>query len=413
MRKDRKPEAARIGYHPLARIARGAVWAACVAAAWTFPLYPGIRINLDAAAGQGEAWTYFAIGSIIFGAVSVEVTRICLRCSNFATAGIAAFVASLFLMLNVATSIGNSAAHSEHSREDRSSQIEKKQRLARMREQSSQARKAQHDIAGDATPEGIEGELQAAKAADAKRWNATDGCDLSKITAGPTRSFCEAIHKLEAKLAAARKQDELDTKIAEIDSESAGATPASLDPRADNIAQFIGVFGYAVDANGKLLIASSYDWGKAVGLDIMAFFGPAFLMILIGHMLGERKERPETQEKPQEAMKQKAAVLVDDLPKAAPEPLLALESDIGEDPEIHSFFVRCLEKCDGQHMTSAALGALWKSDCDETGVEPCSPKAFSLRIRRYCQHDPNNGRPRYLNVRKKTAQPAIRMVVSN
>jgi hypothetical protein len=64
-------------------------------------------------------------------------------------------------------------------------------------------------------------------------------------------------------------------------------------------------------------------------------------------------------------------------------------------------------------MSSAAIGALWKSDCEVTGIEPGSPKGFKNRIQRYCQHDPNNGRPRYLNVRKKTAQPAIRMVVSN
>ena len=64
-------------------------------------------------------------------------------------------------------------------------------------------------------------------------------------------------------------------------------------------------------------------------------------------------------------------------------------------------------------MSSAALGALWKSDCAESGADPGTAKAFSKRFRRYCQHDPNNGRPRYLNVREKTAQAPIGMVVSN
>jgi DDE domain len=40
-------------------------------------------------------------------------------------------------------------------------------------------------------------------------------------------------------------------------------------------------------------------------------------------------------------------------------------------------------------------------------------QAFSPRVRKFFEHDPNNGRPRYRNVQRKTAAPAIRMVVSN
>ena len=37
------------------------------------PIIPAVRVNLDGAAGQGEAWTIFAIGSVIAGAVFIEL----------------------------------------------------------------------------------------------------------------------------------------------------------------------------------------------------------------------------------------------------------------------------------------------------------------------------------------------------
>ena len=56
---------------------------------------------------------------------------------------------------------------------------------------------------------------------------------------------------------------------------------------------------------------------------------------------------------------------------------------------------------------------LWEEDCADTGITPGSQKAFSPRVRKFFEHDPNNGRPRYRNAQRKTAAPAIRMVVSN
>jgi hypothetical protein len=64
-------------------------------------------------------------------------------------------------------------------------------------------------------------------------------------------------------------------------------------------------------------------------------------------------------------------------------------------------------------MKAGELFELWKEDCAGSGAAPGSQKSFSVRIRRFFKHDANHGRPRYLNVQRKTAQPAIRMVVSN
>jgi hypothetical protein len=254
-------------------------------------MLPAIRINLDAAAGQGAAWTSFAIASIAFSAICIEITISSAESRHYLRIALYGTLGALFLGLNVANAIGNAASHSEGSRDDRSSQIARKQRLETILAASSQARRAQFAVAGDATPEGIEGEIQAAKAVDAKRWNATEGCDVSKISAGPTRAFCEAIAKLQAKLAAAKKRDELDAKIADLNKKDGGAAPSSLDPFSDNIARAIGLIGYAVDADGKVLITTARDWSKAIGVELMAAFGPAALLLMIAGM-GRKQEAP-------------------------------------------------------------------------------------------------------------------------
>jgi hypothetical protein len=64
-------------------------------------------------------------------------------------------------------------------------------------------------------------------------------------------------------------------------------------------------------------------------------------------------------------------------------------------------------------MEAGDLFQIWQSDSTNNGIASESQKAFSVRIRRFFTHDPNRGRPRYLNVRPRTAQPANRMVVSN
>ena len=54
------------------------------------PIIPAVRVNLDGAAGQGEAWTIFAIGSVIAGAVFIELClegRGLVKTALFASAG--------------------------------------------------------------------------------------------------------------------------------------------------------------------------------------------------------------------------------------------------------------------------------------------------------------------------------------
>jgi hypothetical protein len=369
-------------------------------------MVPAIWINLDSAAKQGGPWAAFAVSSIVFGAVCVEVAVFSVEDRKYMRTILYGLLAIFFISLNVLNAIGNAATFSEGSRDDRTSQIQGKQELQEKLASLSQARKTQVAVAGEATPESITSEIQAAKAADANRWNASGQCDIAQITIGATRAFCSNIASLEAKLAAARARVQIDEKKALLDKQAGAAAPSSADPFAENIASFLGLLGYEVDGRAKILIRAAQDWGKAIGVELLAGFGPAGLLLLLGRPARGKAgvlqtSRAVTERTQPEEEDQIGAAVV-----------LALQGDGEADPEMHSFVERKLERCAGEHMMAAPLYQLWIEDCSSRAANPGSPKAFSKRIRRYFEHDRNSGRPRYLDVRPKTDYPAIRMVVS-
>ena len=63
----------------------------------SLPLYPAIRINLDAAVGQGTTWAIVAIGFVIFGAVCIEHATHSLKDRQFVSGALWAFLGFGFL----------------------------------------------------------------------------------------------------------------------------------------------------------------------------------------------------------------------------------------------------------------------------------------------------------------------------
>jgi hypothetical protein len=389
------------------------------AAICLLPIIPAVRVNLDAAAGQGEAWTIFAIGSVMAGAVFIEL---CLEGRGFVRTALFAALATFFVALNVLNAIGNAASHSDVARDVASSQAERKGRIVARRFELSQGRKEQVAIAGAATPESVEAEIQAAKAADAKRWNATDGCDLAKITAGPTRTFCASLAELEKKRAAAVRRDQIDADLAKIDAQDVEAPPAAVDSYVANMGRFIGLLGYEVNDRAKELIAASRDWLKGVGVELLAAFGPAALLALLsrpaGHQHQAPQPQPQPQRKPEKAAKAKALPIVAETPENA-SATVAIVATSQDDAAMDAFVGRRLETVQGEFITAAALFKTWQADCAEHGLEPGSQKAFSQRIQKRVGYDRNNGRPRYCHVRlkpvhvKAAEHPALRLAVNN
>ena len=362
------------------------------------PIVPAVLINLDQAAGKGTAWTAFAIGSVAAAALSVELVR---EARTWSGRAVWALVATLFLALNVANAIGNSAVHSGDVRDNRAAikhdHITTASRIAQL----SQRRETLAAVAGEDTAEAITAETAAKKAEGAARWRATDGCSLDKITAGPSREFCASISRLEARKSAAEKRDAVDAELAEVRKKDTGTAPSSADPQVESIAQFIEAFGFVVDAHGREVIASSMDWGKGIGVEVLAAFLPAGLLSLLSK---RPAELPAASKAPAAAKprKQEAAEPESDVPAPAA---------ADDDTHIAAFYARHLEPAQGSYVPPGPLFAAWVAHCTATGIEPGTAKAFSARIQRKVAYERNNGRPRYCHVRlRETAAPRLAVV---
>ncbi len=245
------------------------------------PLIPAILINLDAAQGQGIAWTVFAIGSVLLAAMAVENVREAGSMSGKTTW---CLIAMMFLSLNIMNALGNSAGHSGDLRDGKTQQQKTAQETEARIGQLQQSRAAQVEFAGESTVAAIDGEIQARQSLDANRWRMTDGCTPDRISAVRSREFCADIARLRAKKAAALKRDELDTQIASLREKNTGVVPSTTDPYAESITGFLATLGYVVDGNGKKTIAAARDWGRGIGVEIMAAVGPAGLLSLLSRL---------------------------------------------------------------------------------------------------------------------------------
>ena len=373
------------------------------------PLYPAVRINLDAAQGQGSTWAVVAIGFVIFGAVCVENAVHGLRGKQVISGALWSLLGVGFLALNVMNALANVAAHSDHFRDQNRAKMVAVSDLSSQRHQLSQRRADQAKVAGEETPEAIEAEAKALKASNAKLWSNTYSCDPAWATRDAAREFCASLADLEKKKAAAVKRDQIDAQIAKLDdkAEAKGDAPSTVDSFADAMAEGFAAFGYSVDDKGKIAITRARDWGKAIGVEILAGFGPSGLLLLLlragGH--SPKIERPAPQPKPQADPGSKAAQ------KSAIETVLALPAPHG-DP-LHSFIARRLEKHEGEMIAAGDLWKLWKEDCHDCGIDIGSQQAFGRAMKKWFAHEKNSGRPRYLNVRIKPKEQASLRLVSN
>ena len=384
------------------------------------PIVPAVRVNLDGAAGQGAAWTTFAIGSVIAGAAFTELA---LEGKGIVRSTLFAILATFFVGLNVLNAIGNAASHSDVSRDAASSQQEKARRLAERRSQLSQGRAEMVAIAGSATPESLEADIRAAKAASSRLWNSSYQCDPSWTTRDATREFCASLAELEKKKAAAVRRDQIDAQLAALDAKDVEAPPSAVESYVNNMARFLGALGYAMDDKAKELIASSRDWLKGVGVELLAAFGPAAMLALLArfsqHAPAPQVE-PRARRQSEKATKGKVAAAVGEGGEAA---FATIENVAGivatlqgdDDPEVDAFIGRRLESLQDAFVPAKALFEAWLADCAEQGVDPGSQKAFSKRLQRRVGYDRNNGRPRYCHVRlkAKAEHGPLRLAVSN
>lgn len=237
---------------------------------------PAVYVNVEATA---MPWTPFAIGSVIFAAVFVYLAK-SERSFLFGALG------AIFVSINITTALHNVASMSAETVDGRNSVIQQRKAINAKRDALNEARKVQVALAGEDAAQAIEGQLKGFIASDAPRYAASNHCNPDKITQEATKSFCDQIAKLEAKKAAAEERARLDRELRAADDKTIFGGPSAADPYAESLARFFSVFGYKPSEEGKTLLSSSKDWGKAIGLELMAAFGPMALMLLFEKLFG-------------------------------------------------------------------------------------------------------------------------------
>ena len=236
---------------------------------WTLApagLYPAIKINLEAVAGQGSGWVAAAVCSVIFCAVCFELVH---RAKGFGQASVLFFVGSLLLLNNCQTAIENSAGHTGGVRDVRAHQAENvadaKQRVKVLEGR----RGTQVKIAGEMPVAAVESEIQARIAKDANRWRNSKECSPSLISAGPTKEFCEEVATLGTKKAAAELRDKLDGQIEAERQRANLEAPSVADPGIEQMVRLMGLFGVQDTPKARENAVFLRDCRKGVVLEVL------------------------------------------------------------------------------------------------------------------------------------------------
>lgn len=345
----------------------------------TLPVIPALLINIEQAQGKSRAWMSVAIVGVLLAPAAVEA-------AGRATGGrrlLCAMVALLLTLGNVLNAVTNATNHSDHKSDHRRAIIAGASDREKAGRRLSLRRDAQVKIAGEVPPATIEAEIGAVTAANSGRWNATEQCSATKITAEQSRTFCAEVSQLRARFAAARERDKIDGELSAlgVSAKTAEPTPDVADPYAESVAALLGAAGVKVGPDGKRAITASRDWVWAVLIEVTAALGPMILLWLAsGHGRREpavpraAKPVPEASEPPE---------------RAAPNPI--------DDP-VYAFIAVAFERKRGINMRADEPWQLWLAHCAETGAKSGSQRAFGMAMKACFQWERNHNRPRYLNV---------------
>ena len=304
------------------------------------PLYPALKINLDAAQDQGSTWAIVAMFFVVFGAIFLENAVHAMRARQAGSALLCGLLGLGFLSLNLTNALGNVAGHSDASRDQKRSQQQVSATISEQRSQWSQRRAEQAKVAGEATPEALEAEAKATQAGNAGLWRASEGCDTAKLYSDRAKAFCKSLADLEVRRAAAVKRDQIDTQLAKLDekAETKGEAPSTVDSFADAMADGLAAFGYSGD---KASISRARDWGRAIGVELLAGFGRIGILLLVAFSV----KAPARVQPPLPVPARKATPEKKAAPVAAPEPV-AQPEEAADDYQ--AFILRLVEPCQGE-----------------------------------------------------------------
>ena len=224
----------------------------------------------------------------------------------------------------------------------------------------------------------VEAELKAAE--QNYRWTSTKGC--SDVTLDLSRDYCESYHKLEAELAAARKDeafqkraDELRTQLGQF---TGRAAVKVADPQAAIISTLSGLDISRVEVALTILITVLVELGSSLGLYVSTSVW----------RVHEHIKRPAPEPV-------KVVEIMQPLPRTQqPVPLALPKSDI----EI--YFEDRIRQDDGASITALSLYDNYCEWCETTGRAPVGLPIFSRQLTDLgVQKAKIAGKIRYIGVR--------------
>ncbi len=380
------------------RSARGAArsvilgLARCLALVW---LVPALLFNVDWT-GHGSWQTNAAAMLMILGsALFIEGA---LRFRSFVLTPLCVVAALFLVFVNTKAATRNLSLASEAASEAKQARIDGASHLASQRSHLLAQREAQVQLAGEMAVGTLEAALMQLKSTKARIWNATDGCATEKITT--SAAFCAQVAEATGRIEAARKRDEIDADLRKLPAAPVehGVTvvvPAVADSYVANIKALANEIG---SNPSERIIKAEEALSRALGFELLAALGPtcwlAFVSALMG--VGPVLGAPRRQTAP--ARREKAE---------SPQPTLKATTD-----DIDRWIADDLEEAPACAMSSGDIRKLAHAWFAARGLPRPNEPDLWVRMKQHFKHDPNNGRPRYLNVRSKRSAPSLRLVAS-
>ncbi len=208
----------------------------------------------------------------------------------------------------------------------------------------------------------VEAEIDAAK--QNYRWTSSEGCSNATVTL--SREFCESFHKLQAELAAAKKDETLQARADDIRSKLSGmngsAAAKVADPQATMIAKISGFDIKQVELGLTILVTLLVELGSSMGLYVATSTW----------RVNEQMRRPVYE--PVKVVEiVPPPVLELNLPRQPPQ--LALPKS-----DIEIYFQDRIRQDDGASITALALYDNYCEWCDTTGRQPVGLPIFSRQL---------------------------------
>ncbi len=210
----------------------------------------------------------------------------------------------------------------------------------------------------------VEAEIRAAQ--QHYRWTSSEGCTNATVTL--SREFCEGYHKLEAELAAARKNESLQARADEIRGKLAQIAPGAVakiaDPQAAMISTLFDLDIKQVELGLTILVTLLVELGSTMGLYVATSTW----------RVHEQLKRPAPEpSRVVEIMEPQPVNLQIQAPQP-PAPLALPRSDI------EAYFKERIRQDDGSSVTALALYDNYCDWCERYDRQPVGLPIFSRQL---------------------------------